>query len=359
MRLVFRGVVFALSFMLSTISVFATPQLLIDMQSGEVLYEEEAGLPWHPASLTKLMTAYVAFEAIAAGRVRLDTPVIMSENALKAPPSKMGFPVGTAVTLEDALYMMIVKSANDVAIAIGETIGGDEQTFVQMMNNHARNLGLTNTSFTNPNGLHDPNMVTSARDMAVLGVVIRNRYPQYDGMFDTRTIEFGGTKLASYNILLTKFRGTTGMKTGYVCASGLNIVATAERDGRELMAVVMGATSARERGELAALLLERGFGNRYSGSGVSVTRIANYVGAPTDMTSKICGSEAKAFVGQREAQFPFGLEGQITYLGDKIEPKRVRVNTLGQLVNVNLPRPRPAYLYVPKPSTIEMPRPRP
>jgi D-alanyl-D-alanine carboxypeptidase len=359
MRLIIRGVLLAFSLLLSTVSVLATPQLLIDMQSGEVLYEEDAGLPWHPASLTKLMTAYVAFEAIAAGRVRLDTPVIMSENALKAPPSKMGFPVGTAVTMEDALYMMLVKSANDVTIAIGETIGGDEQTFVQMMNMHARNLGMTNTNFVNPNGLHDPKMVTSARDMAILAVVIRNRYPQYDGIFDTRTIEFGGAKLASYNILLTKFRGTTGMKTGYVCASGLNIVATAERNGRKLMAVVMGAISARERGELAALLLERGFGNRYPGTGISVTRIPNLVGTPTDMTPKICGSEAKAFVEQRKAAFPFGLEGQITYLGDQISPKRVRVTTLGKLVNVDLPRPRPAYFYAPPPSNVELPRPRP
>ncbi|WP_299346892.1 D-alanyl-D-alanine carboxypeptidase family protein, partial [uncultured Maritalea sp.] len=192
----------------------AIPQLLIDMQSGEVLFEEDAGVAWHPASLTKLMTAYVTFEAIASGQVNLDTPVIMSANALKAPPSKMGFPVGTAITLEDALYLLIVKSANDVAIALAETIGGSEGKFVTLMNAHAKNLGLSNTFFVNPNGLHESEQVTSARDLAILSVVIRNRYPQYDGMFDTRTVEFGKAKLASYNILLTKFRGTTGLKTG-------------------------------------------------------------------------------------------------------------------------------------------------
>ncbi|GLQ16565.1 D-alanyl-D-alanine carboxypeptidase family protein [Maritalea porphyrae] len=356
LRRVFAGI--ALWMGLSS-AAYAIPQLLIDMQSGEVLFEEDAGIAWHPASLTKLMTAYVAFEAIAAGEVDLSTPVIMSENALKEPPSKMGFPVGTAVALEDALYMLVVKSANDVAVAIAETIAGDEQRFVSLMNAHARNLGLSNTHFENPNGLHDPEMVTSARDLAILSVVIRNRYPQYDGLFETRTIEFGRSKLASYNILLTKFRGTTGMKTGYVCASGLNIVATAERRGRKLMAVVMGASSARERGELTALLLERGFDNRYKGTGKSVTRVANLASTPVDMRPKICGKDAKSYVNGRAAAFPFGLEGQPTYLGDKIEPKRVRVNTLGKLVNVELPRPRPAYSYVPKTAIIELPRPRP
>ena len=343
----------------SCVPGMAIPQLLIDMQSGEVLFEEDAGVAWHPASLTKLMTAYVAFEAIASGQVSLDTPVITSANALKAPPSKMGLPVGTAVTLEDALYLLIVKSANDIAIAVAETVGGDESKFVALMNAHARNLGLSNTFFVNPNGLHEPDQVTSARDLAILSVVIRNRYPQYDGLFDTRTVEFGNTKLASFNILLTKFRGTTGMKTGYVCASGLNIVATAERRGRKLMAVVLGASSARERGELTALLLERGFDNRYGGTGKSVTRLANLASAPIDMRDRICGKEAKAYVDGREATFPFGLEGQPTYLGDVVEPKRVRIQTLGKLVNVDLPRKRPAYDFVPKVATIALPRPRP
>jgi len=337
----------------------AIPQLLIDMKSGEVLYEEDAGLSWYPASLTKLMTAYVAFEAIDAGQVTLDTPVVISAHALKAPPSKMGFPVGTAITLEDALYLLIVKSANDVAIAIAETIGGSEGGFINLMNAHARNLGMTASNFGSPNGLHVAGQVTSARDLAILSVVIRNRYPQYDGIFDTRTVEFGKSKLASYNILLTRFRGTTGMKTGYTCDSGLNIVATAERQGRKLMAIVMGASSARERGELTALMLERGFDNRYKGSGKSVTRVANLTIPAQSMRPKICGKQANEYVAARKAAFPFGLEGEATYLGDTIAPKRVRVRTLGKIVDVDMPRPRPAYDYVPVVAVIELPRPRP
>lgn len=357
MRLFLRVILLVLTLGFSAQPSFALPQLLLDMRTGEVLFEKDAGVPWHPASLTKLMTAYAAFEAVDSGRLTLETPVVMTANALKAPPSKMGFPVGTAVTLEDALYLMLVKSANDVATAIGETVGGSEAEFVNLMNTHAANLGLTNTRFANANGLHDPNQITSARDIAILAFVIRSRYPQYDKIFETRAVKFGKSTLKSFNVLLEKFRGTTGMKTGYVCASGLNIVATAQRNGRELMAVVMGGVSARERGEMAALLLERGFQGRYPGERKSVTNIQNLAMLPPDMRPQMCGAEAKSYLESRKVAFPFGLEGQISYLNDDVEERAVRVNTLGKIVDVDLPRPRPAYAFVPK--SIELPRPRP
>lgn len=357
MQLFLRVLLLALVLGLGVLPGFALPQLLLDMRTGEVLFEKDAGVPWHPASLTKLMTAYAAFEAVDAGRLTLDTPVVMSANALKAPPSKMGFPVGTAVTLEDALYLMLVKSANDVATAIGETVAGSEAEFVKLMNSHAANLGLTNTRFVNANGLHDPNQTTSARDISILAFVIRSRYPQYDKIFETRSVKFGKSTLESFNILLNKFRGTTGMKTGFVCASGLNIVATAKRNGRELMAVVFGGVSARERGEMAALLLERGFQGRYPGERKSVTAIANLAMAPPNLRPKMCGAEAKGYLAARKAAFPFGLDGQISYLNDKVDARAVRVTTLGKLVDVDLPRQRPRYAFVPK--AIDLPRPRP
>ncbi len=167
----------------TAVNAFALPQLLIDMRTNEVLYENEAGIPWHPASLTKLMTALIAFEAIETGQATLSTPVITSANALSVEPSRLGLPEGTAITLEDALYMLVVKSANDIAVAIGETIAGSEPAFVEMMNARAAIMGLSGTHFVNPHGLHDPAQVTTARDIAMIALTIKARFPQYDALF--------------------------------------------------------------------------------------------------------------------------------------------------------------------------------
>ncbi|MEX1181407.1 MAG: D-alanyl-D-alanine carboxypeptidase family protein [Cucumibacter sp.] len=327
---------------------FAIPQLLIDMTTGQVLYEEEAGVPWHPASLTKLMTAYLAFEAVETGRATLDSPVVMSAHALEAPPSKMGFPVGTAVRLEDALVLMVVKSANDLAVAIGESIAGSEPAFIAMMNEKASQLGMSASHFTNPNGLHDLLQVTTARDLALLTLAIRARYPQYDAVFSTGMVEFGRLRIRSYNNLLTEYPGATGMKTGYVCASGLNVVATAERNGRSLMAIVLGAASARERGELAGMLLDRGFAFTAGGALPSILSINNVTAPPVDMRPLLCGREAAAYAAEREAVFPYGLEGKASFLVTGLEPRTVRVSAIApgagprETRDVPLPRPRPA-----------------
>lgn len=349
-----------------SLPAFAIPQLLVDMRTGEVLYADDAGLPWHPASLTKLMTAFVTFEAIAAGRVQLDTPVIISANALSAPPSKIGAPVDTAYALEDALYLMIVKSANDISIAIAETVGGTEQRFVDEMNATAAALGMSATRFINPNGLHDPAQVTSARDLAILAITLRQRHPQYAPMFATESVRLGESRLRSHNNLLTRFAGTTGMKTGYVCASGLNIVATVERQGRSLMAIVLGGSSSRERGELTAQLFLSALSGSVSGSGQIVTGIRNQLDAPFNMRPYICGSEAKTYVANRAEAFPLGLEGQPTNLNDNIEATVKRVSSLGRIRNAPLPRPRPLWAPGPRVETVStsapivpLPRPRP
>jgi len=346
----------------------ATPQLLVDMRTGEVLYAKDAGDPWYPASLTKLMTAFVTFEAIARGEVNLDTPVIVSDYALEAPPSKVGFPVDTAVRLEDALYLLIVKSANDIAVAIAETIGGNEAAFVDRMNRAAAEMGLTATNFVNPHGLHDPRQTSSARDLAVLALTIRARYPQYDDMFATPSVRFGDIRMSSHNNLLTHFNGTTGMKTGYVCSAGLNIVATVERQGRALMAVVLGASSGRERGEMAAEMVLNGLSGKLRSNGQLITSVANRVGAePVDMRPNLCGKKARDYVAARAAAFPYGLEGEPTYLTDDVRAEPRRVSTLGRIRDVPIPRPRP--LWAPLRSVvadvpqsgpgIPLPRPRP
>lgn len=342
-----QGLVFALALALGTVAAGANPLLLVDANTTETLYaSEDAGQPWHPASLTKLMTAYVAFAAIAAGRISLDTPVKISKNAWNQAPAKSGLKVGASVSMLDALYIMLVKSANDMAVAVAETVSGSEEDFVAEMNRMAVAMGLTATRYVNPNGLHDPRQVTSARDLAVLALYIRRDYwDQYGAIFGTERVTLGKASLETNNELLTQFPGTTGMKTGYVCASGLNIVASVERNGRSYVVVVLGASSARERNELAAELVVKADGGELTGTGQSVVGLRNAAGEPVNMAPLICGKKAKAYLAEREKEFPMGLEGQPTYLGDKIEGTVYAATDLGDIVTgVPLPRPRPGYV---------------
>lgn len=343
-----RLVLVLLLALLSLAPARANPMLLVDMDNFNVLYAQEAGQPWHPASLTKLMTAYVTFEQLAQGKVSLDTPVIVSKNAFNEAPSKSGLAVGSALTLQDALYVMLVKSANDISVAIAETVGGDEATFVGMMNDAAARMGLTATHYANPNGLHDPSQVTSARDLAILSLYIRQEFPQYMPIFGTEAVVLNGKTLESENKLLTSFAGTTGMKTGFVCASGLNMVATVERNGRRMLAVVLGGSSARERNERAAELVLKGLTGAAQPNGQTVLTLGNTPGAtPVNMRPLICGKEAKAYVAAQEAAFPMGLEGQPTNLTDRIAPNPYVATDLGRIaVGVSLPRPRPPHVPV-------------
>ena len=335
----------AIIFILSHISYsLAQPQLLLDMRTGEVLYEKEAGEAWFPASLTKLMTAYVVFEAIADGRVSLNDPVIMSATAQKVPPSRSGLLTGDAVSVEDALALLIVKSANDIANALAETVAGSQSAFVAEMNRAARKMGLSASNFLNPHGLHNKGQVVTARDLAILALSIRARYPQYNSYFYTSEVRMGEVQMKSHNNLLTEFVGTDGMKTGFVCSAGLNIVATARRGGRSLMAIVLGASSARERGEMVAELLLKGFGGELRSAGKNIVVLANRQGSmPTDMRSNICGAGAADYSAARKEAYPFGLPGNQSNLNDDIIGKKITVANLGRIRNVPYPRPRPPH----------------
>jgi len=340
---------FALALVVSVLSLapaLANPLLLVDRDTLQVLYAEEAGQPWHPASLTKLMTAYVAFEEIAKGTVTLETPVTLSKYALSQAPSRSGLKVDTSVSLKDALYILIVKSANDMAVAIAETIGGNEANFVAKMNDVASRMGLTATHFVNPNGLHDPRQTTSARDLAVLSLYIEQYFPQYMPMFRTSAVKINGMTLESQNELLTTFAGAIGMKTGYVCASGLNMVADVDRNGRRLLAVVLGGSSGRDRNERAAELLLKGFSGSAQPTGQSVLSLTNAAGAPpVDMRANICGKTAAEYVKAQEAAFPMGLKGQPSYLTDKIAAIEHVATDLGRMrAGFVLPRPRPSHV---------------
>lgn len=325
---------------------WANPMLVVDRATLQVLYAEDAGQPWHPASLTKLMTAYVVFEEIAKGNVTLDTPVTISRSAYNQAPSKSGLKVDSTVTLKDALYILVVKSANDIAVAIAETVGGSETQFVAMMNETAGRMGLTATNFVNPHGLHDVRQVSSARDLAIMALYIEQSFPQYMPMFRTGVVNLGKARLESNNGLLEGFAGTTGMKTGYVCASGLNIVATVDRNGRQLLAVVLGGSSGRERNERAAELFFNALRGRLQPTGQSVLTLTNAVGvAPVDMRPLICGKGAKEYVAAQEAAFPLGLEDHPSYLTDEIAVSEYTAVDLGQIrTGIAMPRPRPAHI---------------
>jgi D-alanyl-D-alanine carboxypeptidase len=260
MRRIVKDLVIALALGLAaTRPVAAGPALLFDANDGKVLYAEEMDDQWHPASLTKIMTAYLTFKAIKAGRFNLTDKVVCSEQAHKQPPSKIGLPIGGELTVELALQSLIVKSANDVAVMLAEKVSGSEAQFVAEMNATARELGMSRTLFVNPNGLPAVNQVSTARDLAKLARAVTREFPEYADYWAMTQMRIGKIRLASHNGLLRTFDGADGLKTGFICDSGFNVVASATRDGRRLMAVVLGEPSGGERNIRAASLLEHGF----------------------------------------------------------------------------------------------------
>lgn len=237
----------------------AGPTLLFEPATGRILYAEEMDDQWHPASLTKIMTAYLTFQAIKAGTLKLDTPITYSEAAHKMPPSKIGLPVGATVQVDIALQSVIVKSANDIAVALAEAVGGSEEAFVEQMNATARRLGMTRTVFRNPHGLHAPEQVSTARDLARLATAVVRDFPEYAHYWAQSQMQFGQIQITSHNGLFKTLSGTDGIKTGFICDSGYNMVASTTREGVRLMAVVLGERTAAERNQRAAELLEHGY----------------------------------------------------------------------------------------------------
>jgi D-alanyl-D-alanine carboxypeptidase len=237
---------------------------------------------------------------------------------------------------------MLVKSANDMAVAVAETISGNEKAFVTQMNVMAQQMGMSATHYDNANGLKSPGQISTARDLAIIALYVQRDYPQYMPIFQTQNVQLGAHKLETSNTMLLHFAGLTGMKTGYICQSGLNIVATAQRDGRSLLAVVLGASSARERNELTAQLFLRGLSGALGPTGQTIVDLKDLDTAPVDMSPMICGKKAKAYIKQRMADFPMGLKGKPSYLTDKIEGPTYVATELGKVADdVPLPRPRP------------------
>ena len=272
------------------------PSLLIDAGTGDVLFQEHAMQRWAPASLTKLMTAYVTFHAMRNQQITKNSPVRISEAALEQPPSKIGLPIGTILNIDTALKMIMVKSANDIAHALGEAVAGTEPDFVRLMNSHARRLGMVGTNFVNPHGLHDDNQYTTARDFGILALALTHEFPQHRDYFKIPAIRLGKSRMRNHNALLERFAGSNGMKTGYVCASGLNVVARAEREGRELIAVVLGGRSGLTRNIRAAKLLEEGFDGQHKKQAVVLGKLrsTDAENVLQDMTLESCPKKYRA-----------------------------------------------------------------
>jgi D-alanyl-D-alanine carboxypeptidase len=256
-----RACLLALVLAMAALSQPATagPALLFDSTDGKVLYAEDQDDVWYPASLTKMMTAYLTFEALKQGKISLDTKLTQSELSHSQPPSKIGMPIGAQMDVELALQSLIIKSANDVAVMLAEGIGGSQEDFVVRMNATAKRLGMSRTNFANPNGLPDPQQLTTARDLAKLSAALLAEYPQYAPLWGMGDMHVGRIRIRTHNALLKIYEGADGMKTGFTCDSGYNVVATATRDGHRLVAVVLGEASGASRSLRAANLLEHGF----------------------------------------------------------------------------------------------------
>lgn len=290
---------FALALATATPAVAAKgPFILVDAESGKVIAQHEPGRQWYPASITKLMTVYVTFRAIRAGRVTFDTPLTVSANALAQPPSKMGFGVGVQITIDNALKILMVKSANDIAVVLAEGVGGSVPAFVAEMNKMADELGMNGTQYRNPHGLPDDQQVTTARDMALLARALMREFPEHELLFRIPAIRVGKRILRNHNRLIDRYPGADGMKTGFICSGGYNVVATAKRGDKHLIVVVLGSHSSSERTEDAARLFEAGFGGPLSLASLftakpALEKVENVAVGPVDLRDQICNRKRR------------------------------------------------------------------
>jgi D-alanyl-D-alanine carboxypeptidase (penicillin-binding protein 5/6) len=233
--------------------------IVVDAQTGEVLYQHEADSPRYPASITKIMTLYLTFEALSTGRLSPNDMITVSPRAAAQAPSKLGLRPGQTISVSDAMRAVAVKSANDMAVALAEKVGGSENRFAAMMTLKAQELGMNNSHFVNASGLPDTRQLTSARDIAILSRAVMRDYPNYYSLFGTKAFVWRGQRITNHNGLLGKMPGVDGIKTGFTNASGFNLAASAVRDNRRLIAVVMGGNSTAARDSHVADLLETGF----------------------------------------------------------------------------------------------------
>lgn len=233
--------------------------IVIDAASGEVLYAKRADSPRYPASITKVMTLYLVFEAMAQGKLKLTDEITFSRNAASKQPTKLGIPAGKSITVDEAIQALAIQSANDVATAVAEHLGGTESRFAAMMTLRAQELGMSQTRFVNASGLPDSRQLSSAQDIAILSRSMMRDYPQYYGYLGQKTFNYAGRRMNNHNGLLHRMPGVDGLKTGFTSASGYNLAASAVQGDRRLIAVVLGGRSNATRDNEVERLLNVGF----------------------------------------------------------------------------------------------------
>src|SRR5215831_57635 len=259
----------------------AGPYVVVDVATGEALLERNAGAFWYPASLTKLMTIYIVFEELKSGRFNLSTPVLFTDYARSMPPSKLGLPAGQTITVEQALQALVARSANDVATALGELVSGSTPAFTYRMTETAARLGMSGTQFRNANGLPDANQMTTARDMAILAMALVKEFPQYYGFFHTQEFMLGKMRVGPGIKFLELYAPyADGLKTGFICASGFNIVGSAVRDGRRLIGVAFGFRRADLRDEFLIRLLDEAYLLKTGSNRPRIWQLRNGAGGP-------------------------------------------------------------------------------
>ena len=319
--------------------VQAEALLVVEADTGKVLQADNATYPWYPASVTKLMTAYVTLKAVKDGRITLDTLLTVSPVAASQSPSKMGFRSGIQVTVDNALKMMLVKSANDMAVVLAEGVGGSIDGFSAQMNEAAQRLGMTQSSYVNPNGLPADGQITSARDLAILARAIIRDLPEYEYFVHIPSIRYGRKVTQNFNKLIGRYPGADGFKTGFICASGYNLVASATRNGKRLIAVVLGASSGQMRAVRAAQLLERGFANnQLAWLRPSLGTVDNLVpidASPPNLRDEMCGGKHKRPASDEDedaaannASGPSTGETAITFFTAGLQPPMAKPSDL-------------------------------
>ncbi len=335
--------------------------IVVDAKTGKVLYSEDADSLRYPASLTKMMTLYLTFEALESGRISLDSRVPVSAHAASEPPTKLGVRPGGTVTVEQAIKALITRSANDMATALAEFVGGSEPRFAQLMTNKARALGMTRTTYRNAHGLPNTAQMTTARDQARLGIALRQHFPQYYPYFSIRSFQFGKQTIGNHNRLLGAVNGVDGIKTGYTRASGFNLVTSAQAEGRSVVGVVMGGTSGGARDAQMRKLIAAYMPKASTGRGSNLIAEVRTPSLPATVpvpvqpeaspavasaTQVVASIEPSVSVPVPAGRYEDKLPGASAYA---TEPKRngaaaAVTAAMATAPNVGVPTPAPAYM---------------